>query len=449
MQMWNQLLEQGNSVNLFCSPNLNSICRRWMPLICVLGLVGFGTGCSTFSSSDDDLPTEDGESEIVTEMEVDPVLIRVTEEGGEYTTEHIAAEDVFERAYYDFQARRYDSAAENYQLIVDYFDESRFYLPALYNGGLAYEELDLWREAANSFRIIVEEFADADEALNARFRLAKALHELGEYNEVDELLLEVLLQDGLDHFDRVEAHVRRGQALLELEQWNDAENSFRNVLESNREAIPSDRLDDDSRFIVLTHFGIGQANHGRMNDIPLLLPPERMREDLDTKADYHQSAQVAYIRALREHHPHWSVAAGYKIGRLYQDFYMDIFTAEIPDDLTEEELAFYFEELRNKIEVLMDRALTVYERNLSFSRRVARSPDAEDWVQATALHLERMRAFLDDPLVQEHAERLVLQDGDLEQLWDPGYYARIHVGEALEQAVEISRSAGGEELARR
>lgn len=414
--------------------------RRWTSLVCVLGLVGLSVGCSTFSSSDDEVPAEEQDRGVTTEIEVDPVLIRVTEDGDEYTTEHIAAEDVFERAYYDFQARRYDSAAENYQLIIDYFKDSRFYLPALYNGGLAYEELDQWRDAADLFQTIIDDFADADEALNARFRLAKALHELGQYEAVDELLMEVLLQDDLDHFDRVEAHVRRGQALLELKEWSDAENSFRSVLESNRDAVPSDRLDDDSRLIVLTHFGIGQANHGRMNEISLLLPPERMREDLDTKADYHQSAQVAYIRALREHHPHWSVAAGYKIGRLYQDFYMDIFTSEIPDDLTEAELAFYFEELRNKIEVLMNRALTVYERNLSFSRRVASSPDAEDWVEATALHLERMRAFLDDPLVQEHAEQLVLQKGDLEQLWDPGYYARIHIHDALDQALEISAS---------
>ena len=414
--------------------------RHLLAFLCCV--VGWLSACSTFSSRDDEPVDEDA---VAIEMEVDPVLIRVSQDGDEFTSEHIEAEEVFERAYYDFQARRYEDAAENYQLIIDYFPDSRFYLAALYNGGLSYEELDLWEDAAAAFSAILENFPDEDEALNARFRLAKAYHELEKYEDVDELLMEVLLRDDLEHFDRSEAHIRRGKALLELEEWSDAETSFDSVRKSNQEALPSERLDADHRFMVLANFGVGKANHGMMNEVPLVLPPERMEVDLDTKADYHQAAQVAYIRALREHHPHWSVAAGYKIGRLYQDFYLDIFTAEIPDDLGERELAFYFEELRDKIEVLMDRALHVYERNLSFSRRIPQSPDAEDWVEATSLHLDRMRAFIEDPLVQEHAERLVIEKGELSDLWDPTYYARIHVGDALKEAAEDTVEDGVDE----
>lgn len=403
------------------------------PTTLLLSAVFVLSACSSTPPVEDQVPTEGG---AVSEYEADPILIRVTRDGEEFVGEHIEASEVFQHAYYDFQARRYDDAAANYQVIIDHFPDSRFYLAALYNGGLAYEEIDQWEQAARAYRTIVEEFADADEALNARFRLAGALHELGRYDEVDELLRAVLLNDELRHFDRSEAHVRRGKALLAKGDWSDAEVSFRTVLDTNNSANINinDRLSSDHRFIVLAHFGVGQANHGRMNEIPLILPPDKMRVDLEQKADYLLAAQGAYIRALREHHPHWSVAAGYKIGRLYQDFYLDIFAAEVPDDLTEAELAYYFEELRNKIEVLVDRALHVYERNLSFSRRVAVGPDAQDWIAATALHLERMQAFLEDPLVQAHAERLVLEEGDLSNLWDPAYYARAHVRDALSVA---------------
>ena len=394
-------------------------------------------GCATLSSRNND--EADGDQEL-TQLETDPILIRATIDGEMITTESLDAEEVFQKGFYDYQARRYEDALEQYRIIIDYLPDSRFHLPALYNGGLASEQLEQWRNAADIYARILEEYADSSEALNARFRLANALHELKDYRGVDELLTEILLRDDLSHFDRVEAHVRRGQALLELEEWSDAENSFRNVLEVNARATRGDQLAEESRFMVQTHFGIGKAHHGRMNEIALVLPPARMSEDLETKADHHQRAQVSYIRALRQHHPYWSVAAGYMIGRLYQDFYMDIFTAEIPDDLSELELSVYFEELRNKTRVLMDRALNVYERNLSFSRRMVQNPEAEEWVDATALHLSRMRAFLDDPLVMERAEELVIAGGNLEDLWDTSYFAKREVENALQEAKKATRS---------
>ena len=420
---------------------------RWIrTAFFVLAIPALTAGCATLNFGDDGDDDAETADEDIETLEADPILIRADEDG---EVEHLDAEEVFERAYYDFQARRYEDAADDYRIIIEHFDETRFYRPSLYNGGLAFEELDRWGEAVEAYELLIANFPDSDEALNAEFRLANAHYELGDYETSAERMTELLLDDDLEHFDRVEAHVRRGKALLELEQWTDAENSFNNAIELNERATPSERLDEDSRHMVLAQFGRGQAYHGRMNDIPLVLPPERMEEDLEDKADYHQTAQAAYIRALRQHHPHWSVAAGYKIGKLYQDFYLTIFTAEIPDDLTDEELAFYFEELREKIDVLMERALNVYERNLSFSRRVASGADAEEWVEATSKHLERMRAFLDDPLVQERAEKLVIERGDLEDLWDTGYYARRHVGDAFDRAIEeTSDSEETDEVAR-
>ncbi len=415
----------------------------WPRVAVVTVAVLLASGCAMMPWVDDD--PEAQQDDQVTEMEVDPVLIRADDDGESI---QISAEEAFEKAYYAFQARRYEEAAKYYGLIIEYFQDSRFYLPALYNGGLSFEELDQWEDAADAFRTIVDDFPDSEEALNAEFRLGSALHELGEYEEVGERLTELLLRDELEPFDRMEAHVRRGNALLELEEWSDAENSFRAVVEINEEKPEVDRLDDDHRFLVMSHFGRGQANHGRMNEIPLKLPPERMADDLEEMADYHLSAQAAYIQALRQYHPYWSVAAGYKAGRLYEDLYVTIFTAEIPDDLTEEELAYYFEALRDKLEVLMERAMSIYERNLALSRRISGGVDATDeWIDEMVVHKERLRAFLDDKLVQQRAEELVLEKGHLDDLWDAGYFARQHIDDAVDSAVdEIEDVIDDEEL---
>ncbi len=417
--------------------------RRGFQMALIACISGALAGCATFSSSSDD-EADDSET-AVENIEVDPVLIRAQEDEDGYDMEGVDAEELFEQAYFAFQSRQYDEAAEAYELIIEYFSDSRFFMPSLYNGGLSNEYIDQWDKAAEYFEILIEEFSGTEEAKNAKFRLANAWYELEEYGEVEEFLTELLLRDNLNHVDRIEAHNLRGRALLELGEWSDAENSFSNVLESNRRASPSDQLADDHRFIVLAHFGVGRSYHGRMTDIELFLPTERMREDLYRKADHHKRAQGAYLRALREYHPYWSVAAGYHVGRLYEDFYLDIFSAEIPEEFTDEQISQYFEELRKEIELLMDRALRVYERNLSFSQRVARGEEAERWVEETAIRLERMRALIDDPMVQQRAEELVVQEEDIEKLWDPAHYARIHVNDALEEALDNTDQSSPED----
>lgn len=391
-------------------------------------------GCATTSS-------KKGSEGEITQLETDPILIRASRDGERINTEYLDAEEVFQQAFHAYQARRYEEALENYAIILEYFQESRFHLAALYNAGLTFEQLEQWQQAVDIFEALLQRYPDSEQTMNARFRLANGLHELGKYEEAADFLLSVLLRNDLSHFDRVEAHIRRGQALLEIEEWRDARNSFENVLELNQRAPAKEKLEEKSHLMVLAHFGRGQAYHGEMNEIPLVLPPSRMVEDLERKANAHQAAQGAYIRALRQHHPRWSVAAGYMIGRLYQDFYMDIFRAEIPEGLTEVELSVYFEELRDKTRVLMDRALNVYERNLALSRRLAQTSDAEEWVEATALHLSRMRAFLDDPMVQKRAEELVISGGDLDELWDPPYYAQQFISDALQEARRAAQNS--------
>jgi tetratricopeptide (TPR) repeat protein len=399
-----------------------------------LGAVALFGACATTSQRAGSTQTQS--------LETDPILVIAQQDGDQITTEQYDAAELFQEAFHAYQAGRFDEALEKYSLIANHLEGTRFHISALYNGGLSAERLNRWDVAADLYERLVATYGDHEDSLNARFRLALAWQELGRHAEVEELMTELLLREtDLAHYDRIEAHVRRGMALLHLERWTEANQAFQTVLEMNGRASTRHRLADDATFIVQAHYGIGQANHAQMNLIPLVLPPSRMTVDLERKAELHQTAQRAYIRALREHHPYWSVAAGYMIGRLYQDFYLDIFTAEIPDDLSERELTVYFEELRKKIEVLMVRAMSVYERNLSFSRRIRQAEDAEEWVDATALHLSRMRAFLDDPVVQRRAEELVVTGGDLNDLWDTTYYARHAVDTALSQALESVRSA--------
>lgn len=360
---------------------------------------------------------------------MDPMLVRPGDgsDGSIYVTE------LFDKAYRAFSDRRYEEAVRDYHTIVRYFADSRFYLPSLYNGGLAYEKLERWSDAARVYRMIVTEFPDNEDTTDAYYRLAVALQALEEHEQIVELMTEVLLRSGVTSFDRVEAHVRRANALLQLRDYQGAADGFRNALSVNSAADAEQRLATDAQFIVQAYFGIGRAYHHMVADIRLVLPPERMGEDLKAKAELFTTAQANYIRALAQHHPQWSMAAGYMIGRLYEDFYQDIFSAEVPDDLSDDHLALYFEELRKQLRPLMERAVQVYEKNLSLSKRIV-SADDNEWVSETEKHLYRLKSYLEDPTTQRRAERFVRSGRDLKLLWEPLGFAQDQVAVSLAAA---------------
>ena len=363
-------------------------------------------------------------------LEMDPMLLRA----GPGAEGAIDAGELFERALAAQKARRYEEAARHYEAIVRYFGDSRYYVPALYNLGLSQEELGAHEEASRAYRRIITEKPRQEDAKDAYFRLAAVLEKLDEHPRIVPLMTEVLLRGDVEHFDRVEAHVRRANALLATGEAQEAESGFRTVLELNERAPARQRLESSSHYLAQAHFGLGRAVHQQVNALKLVLPTERMGADLDEKARLLLRSQAHYLRTLSLRHPQWSIAAGFMIGKLYEDFYIDILAAEIPDDLSREAVALYFGELRDKIRPLMERAVEVYEKNLHFTRKMGLDESNSEWTRATSQQLARIKAYLDDPFIQRRAERLVLSKGDWRTLWQADYVARDVVSEALEDA---------------
>ncbi len=412
--------------------------RRFGSVTALLVIGLLAASCATGERSRVDGEPNDEERK-QSEIDADPMLVQADPDGGPGRT--VESKDVFKKAYEAYKRRKYEQAVKHYEVILEYFEDSRFYKPSLYNAGLAYERLERWQRAAEVYRTILDRYPDETDTKDAYFRLAQVYDELEQYEPMAELMTQVMLREGLSTFDRIEAHLHRGMALLEMERPNEAASSFQNLLEINSEASPDDRLAKDSRYIVRAHFGMGRSYHQQLTEIPLSLPPESMGEDLDKKAKYLMQAQSHYLEALRQHHPHWSVAAGYKVGRLYEDFYSDIYSAEIPDDLSEEQVAMYFEELRQQIKPLMERAIEVYEKNLSLSKRIGETPQNNKWVRETSESLERMREYLSSPMTRKQAQQLARHGQDFRTLWESVERAQIGVRQAIEAAMKKTDAA--------
>lgn len=413
---------------------LNRSVRHAPLILCLCALFALNTiACKSSSSKSASGLDQINNASLPTErLDLDPMLITVGKDG--QPGQSVNADEVFQKAYAAYAARRYEEALTHYATIIEYFPESRFFIPSLFNTGLGSEKLERWEEAAQSYRTIIERAPTKPDAKDAYFRLANVYARLDRHTEIIELMTEVMLRPDVEHFDRIEAHARRSMALLENNQPVEAEDGFRTLLQLNREADISQRLNDNAEYIVQAQFGMGRALHAQVLTIPLVLPTEQMGEDLQTKANLFLRAQSSYIQALRVHHPQWSVAAGYMIGRLYEDFYLDILSAEIPASLTEEQVTLYFDELRKQLRPLMVRAIQVYEKNLSLSKRIAGPPSQSEWTQASNVHLQRLKSYLDDPFTQRRAERLVIQGKPLENLWVPELMVRDVINEAVDRA---------------
>ena len=105
------------------------------------------------------------------------------------------------------------------------------------------------------------------------------------------------------------------------------------------------------------------------------------------------------MRAIRRDNKDWALAAGFRTGEIYEAFYRDFMKAEVPEDLSEEEVEIYYAELREQVEPLLKRAIRVYEKNIKMGARSRQSQNP--WVHKTEEHL-KVRELVRE---EEHAGR--------------------------------------------
>lgn len=368
---------------------------RFIALPTLLALLG--AGCATIQGKPALQPPP------VEEIELDPTLVRAQIEEGEVTSEVINSTDAFEKAQEAFKKRDWAQALKFYDIIVRDFSESRYYLPSLYNRALCMDNLEQWEEAIAGYQRVLEEFSGKSAATDALYRMAWCHSNLEHHEEVLALVNQILERSGLEPYDRVEALVRRGDALLALERLEAADEAYREALHTQDSAHQDDAVPEDSHFVVAARYGVSQVYHRRFREVKFKLPVETMEASLETKVQLFQRAQGSYIRTMKMGNPYWATASGYAIGLMYEEFYADLLNAEIPE-LEQEEARLYFNELRSKLRPLMERALQIYEKNITLSERYGVD---NDFTRQTQESLERLKRYItDNELQSEDEERI-------------------------------------------
>jgi tetratricopeptide (TPR) repeat protein len=301
-------------------------------------------------------------------------------------------EELFAIGQAAFAAGDLPRAANAFGRLADLFPRSRREATALFNAGLAWHKQEKYRLALERYTTLLRKYEgpDADEAA---FKAAECRYHLEELPEARALLDALAKRTDLAPADHVRALAQRGIVELEAGLTTEAEQSLRLAVSAWRQASEQERLDD--YYPAQAQFYLGEVY--RQHFLALALDPSKVDEarlarDLEDKAGLLLSAQGHYLRAIRIGNPDWAVAAGFRIGELYDAFHAAMTEAPLPPGLDEEETEAYRAELKKKVRVLVTKAIAIYEQTLAVAGRTR--IENNRFVAQTQASLERMKRAL-------------------------------------------------------
>ena len=323
-------------------------------------------------------------------VELDPLVLTQDANGKVVVTD---ARQLFRTASQKFTRAKYEEALGLFRQVIEVHPESKYASHASYNAGLCLVNLKRWEEALDVFRDAQRRLSGSRDAWDAVYEIAHCLEALGRWSELADVS-ETLFRNGLRALSvrrRIEARVRWGKAEFERNRWARAERHLKHALADYRKnsGMPSLK---DTNYVSMAQYLIGEVYRALFASVRFRLPVETMKRDLMDKSAFFLKSHRAYLSCVRLNHKRWAVAAGYRLGQLYEEFYLGMMSAEVPPALDESERAIYFEELKGHVKHLVVQAVDVYERNLSMSDRLG-TADGE-WTEKTRRSLERMREVL-------------------------------------------------------
>ena len=330
----------------------------------------------------------------VEHIEMDPIKISAVRGPDGVHLETFDVAELFEHAGKALAEKRYDDAITSYQqLLKEFAGSAKYQLPALYNLGLAYQGKKDWVAAADVFKKMADIAPNSPDTKDAMFQLGATYAEMGNWPTSATIFAQLLERKDMNADDKIEAMGRRGFAQFQLKDLDTAERTFSSALYFFRSIEREERLQTDF-YLGLVKYHLGQIPHERFRAFPLRLPEKQMAKDMDDKARLLLSAQRQYIETIKLGNPQWASASGYQVGSLYEEFYDAFIHAPVPPELmgtaNVEKREIYYEELRKKIRILLEKSLHTHEQNLLMLERLGVQNEWRDKSKLAFAKLQRM-----------------------------------------------------------
>lgn len=323
-------------------------------------------------------------------IEMDPIELRArhTKEG--VKVEFMDPEALFLSATKDYEEGRCEDAIARFGLVVEAFPNSSVAKASLFNRGLALLRCKMPKEAAKDFEQFVNLYPEDPDVKDALKKQGEALVEAGEGEKAIRPLQERLALEPLSLMEEVEVRAYLASALRQAGRFDECRKEVERVVDLYDKNLDRPEM-ARNYYVAMASYQGASVWHDLFSRIKFVLPVERMEKDLIDKATLFLKAQSEYLRTIRIGNTYWGVKAGVAIGRMYEEFFDHIMEAEVPKDLSEEDLKVYYDELKRKAKPLLAKALETYERNLSIAKMYGAR---DEWFGDTLERIVRLRREL-------------------------------------------------------
>ena len=320
-------------------------------------------------------------------------------------------EELFACGTAAWQAKDYQRAAACFSTLADRYPASRHWRDAMFNAGAAWEALERWQEALDRYRAVLPQELVPGADLDPVWRAATVLYNLDRYDEAIALLLP-LTEEPFAAETRIRALTHAGICKVEMGRLGPAEIDLRMALELHRkeERRATERIND--YWPAQAQFFVGEIYrlHFEAVQLEAVDDIDKLGQELEYKAQLLLSAQGHYLRAIRMGNTHWGTAAGQRVGGLYETLYDQMTNSPVPAGMDEHQASLYRGLLRRKVRVLVQKAISVYERTLSTAERVG---VRSGFIEQTQASLDRMKEVLLADAARDEAEGIT--DDDLQR----------------------------------
>jgi hypothetical protein len=282
-------------------------------------------------------------------------------------------------------------AAAAFGRLADLFPASPHATGARLRAGAALQRTGDFAGALERFRAAAA--AGGAGALEGAFGEAESLYHLGDLAGARAVLDALAARPGLGAPERLRALVQRGVVELELGAPLDAERTLEGALALARDAGERERL--DPAHAAQAEFHLGELRREAFRAVrldPAGADDEALARDLERKADLLLAAQERYLATLRAGDARWAIAAGLRIGELYEELRAELLAAPLPPGLDAEGAALYRAELAARVRVLAAKAIGAWEETLALAARSGQR-DLRAVPEAAAA-LERLKALV-------------------------------------------------------
>jgi tetratricopeptide (TPR) repeat protein len=331
---------------------------------------------------------------------LDPIEFKVDRTGGEprvYVRDEAA---LTQEAMAKYEAAEWAEAVRLFDVILREFPQTTNRFALLYNAGLALLHLRKPAQAAERFSQAMQAGEGTRQARDALFLLAEAQEQAGQFaasaatlkSALEDAAVQQRIGGPLGLLDQLEATARVGLVLRKAGDPTGADLQFRRI-----ERLYNDHRDvalvGESEWVARALYERGEIYRELFTSIRFKLPVDRMKRDLEDKANLFLKAETVYFKCVRLQHRKWALAAGFEIGHLYSRLIDDIENAEAPDGLDEFTLDVYRDELWNHTERLAKRSIVIYRNNIQLAERLGEA--GSDWVAKSEEQIARMEAMIE------------------------------------------------------